>query len=75
MKKVLALALATVVAAGSLAVVPADAYTDYGLGSNKIGKVGSKTKRLYNMILKHVVPRTEKQCKKYQRNIKSSQKL
>lgn len=44
MKKVLALALAAVVTAGSLAVVPVDAYTDSSLGSRLIGRVGSSTK-------------------------------
>lgn len=44
MKKVLALALAAVVTAGSLAVVPVDAYTDSSLGSKLIGRVGSSTK-------------------------------
>lgn len=47
MKKVLALALAAAVAAGSFAVVPADAYTDSSLGSKKIGRVGSATKTVY----------------------------
>ena len=47
MKRLLALALATAVAAGSLAVVPAEAYTDSSLGSNKIGRVGSATKTVY----------------------------
>ena len=44
MKKVLALALAAVVTAGSLAVVPVDAYTDSSLGSKLIGRIGSSTK-------------------------------
>jgi len=47
MKRMLALALAAVVAAGSLAVVPADAYTDSSLGGNKIGRVGTATKNVY----------------------------
>lgn len=47
MKRLLALALATAVAAGSLGVVPAEAYTDSGLGANKIGRVGSATKTVY----------------------------
>lgn len=44
MKRLLALALAAVVATGSLAAVPADAYTDSSLGSKLIGRVGSSTK-------------------------------
>ena len=47
MKKILALALATAVAAGSLGVAPAEAYTDPNLGSNKIGRVGNATKSIY----------------------------
>ena len=47
MKRLLALALATAVAAGSLGVVPAEAYTDSDLGANKIGRVGSATKTVY----------------------------
>lgn len=47
MKKILALALATAVAAGSLGVAPVEAYTDSNLGSNKIAKVGSSTKTVY----------------------------
>ena len=40
MKKLLALGLAAVVAAGTLAPATASAYTDSSLGSNKIGRVG-----------------------------------
>ena len=47
MKRLLALALATVVVAGSLGVAPAEAYTDPNLGSNKIGRVGNATKSIY----------------------------
>lgn len=47
MKRLLALALATAVAAGSLGVVPAEAYTDSSLGSNKLGRVGNATKTVY----------------------------
>ena len=47
MKRILALALATVVAAGSFGIAPANAYTDSSLGSNKIGRVGSATKTIY----------------------------
>jgi phage-related protein len=47
MKRLLALALATAVAAGSLGVTPAEAYTDPNLGSNKIGRVGNATKSIY----------------------------
>ena len=47
MKRLLALALATVVAAGSLGVAPASAYTDPDLGRNLIGRVGSTTKSVY----------------------------
>ena len=47
MKKILALALATAVAAGSFGVVPAEAYTDSSLGAKKIGRVGSATKTVY----------------------------
>lgn len=47
MKRLLALALATAVAAGSLGVVPAEAYTDSSLGSNRIGRVGTATKSVY----------------------------
>ncbi|MBR3785802.1 MAG: hypothetical protein IKJ77_05305 [Firmicutes bacterium] len=47
MKRLFALALATAVAAGSLAVVPAEAYTDSSLGANKIGRVGAATKTVY----------------------------
>ncbi len=47
MKRLLALALATAVAAGSLGVAPAEAYTDPNLGSNKIGRVGNATKSIY----------------------------
>ena len=47
MKKILALALATAVAAGSLGVVPAEAYTDSSLGAKKIGRVGAATKTVY----------------------------
>ncbi len=47
MKRLLALALATAVAAGSFATVPAEAYTDSSLDSSKIGRVGAKTKTIY----------------------------
>ena len=47
MKRLLALALATAVAAGGLGVVPAEAYTDSSLSGNKIGRVGSATKTVY----------------------------
>ncbi|MBR4934647.1 MAG: hypothetical protein IKZ01_02115, partial [Anaerotignum sp.] len=47
MKKILALALAAAVAAGSFGVAPAEAYTDSSLGANKIGRVGSASKSIY----------------------------
>lgn len=47
MKKILVLALAAAVAAGSLSAVPAQAYTDSSLGANKIGRVGNATKTVY----------------------------
>lgn len=47
MKKILSLALAAVVAAGSFAVAPVEAYTDYSLGANRIGRVGAATKTVY----------------------------
>lgn len=43
MKRLLALALATAVAAGSLSLVPANAYTDKSLGSKYIDRIGSST--------------------------------
>lgn len=44
----LALGLAAAVAAGSLSVAPASAYTDSSLSYNKIGRVGTATKTVYD---------------------------
>lgn len=47
MKKLLALTLAGVLAVSSFAAVPASAYTDSSLSSNRIGKVGNSSKSVY----------------------------
>lgn len=46
MKKLLALGLAAVVAAGSLAPATASAYTDSSIGSNKIARVGKSSQSI-----------------------------
>lgn len=47
MKKLLALTLAGVLAVSSFAAVPASAYTDSSLSSNRIGRVGNSSKSVY----------------------------